>query len=205
MKHVFKLFIFAFALAIIFAACEKDDTTDPESGQESDGLVSYSVTLDATAYDRWVYFSFADTQVVEVTDFKTSYGWDIAFHRYDVRLNCGISGPGKGGSYDAGVIDFESLLEVPENGYSLNDSIGIIAESGNWVYTNVPGDTVLSTWLTFAGPPPTYTINDNIYAIKTADGKYAKIWLKDYYNDNSETGYVTMKYVYQPDGSRSFE
>lgn len=204
MRYLLKTFgLLLLGAVIFFSACEKDETEEPE--QEETELVSWSVTLDATAYDKWVYFSFADTQVVEINNFLTSSDWDIGFHRYDVRLNCGTSGPGQGGSYNAGQIDFESLTEAPESGYSLNDSIGIIQESGDWAYTNVPGDTILSSWLTFAGPPPTYTINDNIYVIKTSDGKYAKIWLKDYYNDNSETGHVTMKYVYQPDGSRELE
>lgn len=204
MKHFMKNFgLVFFSTIIFFSACEKDETEELE--QENNGIEFKTVILDATSYANWVYYSFEDTQVVEINDFVNSYDWDIAFHRFDVRLNCGASGPGEGGSYNAGQIDFESLVEAPESGYSLNDSIGIIEEPGNWIYTNVPGDTILSNWLTFSGPPPTYTINDNIYVIKTADGKYAKIWLTDYYNDQSVSGYVTMKYFYQPDGSRKLE
>lgn len=189
-------------IAFVFTSCDKEDDPEPFVNNE---VVTGTITFDATAYDKWVYFSFADTQIVEGNNYVTSSDWDIGFHRFDVRLNCGTSGPGEGGSSNAGKIDFALVTEAPENGYSLNDSIDIMQESGNWVYEAVPGDTILSSWLTFTGPPPTYTVNDNIYVIKTANGKYAKIWLKDYYNDNSETGHVTMQYVYQPDGSIKLE
>ena len=188
-------------LALAFTSCDEENDPDPVN----DEVVAGTITIDATAYDKWVYFSFADEQVVTVNDFSNSVEWDIGFHRFDLRVNCGTSGPGQGGTHNAGKVDFSSITEAPEDGYSLNDSIDIMQEEGNWVYEAVPGDTVLATWLTFSGPPPTYTVNDNIYIIKTADGKYAKIWLKDYYNDNAETGYVTVKYAFQPDGSRKLE
>lgn len=203
MKHLVKIITgLLLGIAFIFASCEKSETPQPPVNND---VVTGTISFDATAYYKWVYFSFADTLQVEVNDYLTSSSWDIGFHRFDVRVNCGTAGPGKGGSFNAGKVDFESVISAPENGYSLNDSIEIILESGNWEYEAVPGDTVLASWLSFTGPPPTYTVNDNIYVIKTADGKYAKIWLKDYYNNNSETGHITMKYVYQPDGSRKLE
>lgn len=196
------MYFLILGFVLSFISCETEDH-DPDPNEQE--LETKTVTLDATAYETWVYFSFSEDKEVTVSNFSTSDAWDIGFHRYDVRVNCGTSGPGMGGSLNMGTIGFESVTEAPESGYSLNDSIGVIQESGVWEYINVPGDTVLATWLTFEGPPPTYTINDNIYVIKTADEKYVKIWLKDYYNDESQTGHVTMRYLYQPDGSRSFE
>jgi hypothetical protein len=191
-------------LAVVFTACDKNDENNDPPVDNPD-LVSGTITIDATAYGEWVYFSFEEEGVVEVDDFLTSMDWDMGFHRFDIRTNCGTSGPGEGGTFDAGQVEFSSVTEAPENGYSLNDSIQVIMEQGVWEYQTVPGDTVLANWLSFSGPPPTYNISNHIYVLKTAFGKYAKIWLKDYYNDLSETGYVTMEYVYQPDGSRSFE
>jgi hypothetical protein len=188
------------SFALVLSAC--DDQDDDPGTPDNVDLITGTVTIDATAYEEWVYFSFEQEKIVQVDDYLTSTTWDIGFHRFDVRTNCGTAGPGQGGSYDAGVVDFDEVTEAPETGYSLNDSIQVIMEQGVWEYQTVPGDTILINWLTFTGPPPTYNINDNIYVIKTAAGKYAKIWLKDYYNDNSETGYVTMEYVLQPDGSR---
>jgi hypothetical protein len=199
-KIVYSCIVLA-GLLLAFTACESEDP-DPivEDNWET-------VTLDATAYESWVYFSFSENAEVAISDYRNSMDWDIGFHRYDVRLNCGTSGPGQGGSQSMGVVDFESVTEAPESGYSLNDSIGVILESGVWEYTNVPGDTVLSTWMNidFSNPPPKYTLSNEIYVIRTADGRYARIWLKDYFDDKSSSGHVTMQYTYQEDGSRSFE
>ncbi len=205
MKHLLNFAtVMLLGLAFIFTSCDKEGCDPPVNND----VVSGTITIDATAYDQWVYFSFADEKIVTVTDFSTSSAWDIGFHRQDVRINCGKSGIGQGGTYNAGKVDFSSVAEAPETGYALNDSIEILeAFAMPPVYVTVPGDTVLAKWIdiSYGQAGPEYIISDNIYVIKTADGKYAKIWVKDYFNDSSETGHVTMKYNYQPDGSRKVE
>jgi len=187
-----------------FTSCKKEETPEPKKNE----LVSGTTTINASAYDKWVYFSFKENKVVEISDFTNSLNWDIGFHRQNVRVNCGKSGIGQGGTYNAGKVDFSSIKEAPETGYVLNDSIKILEEfSMPPVYVKVPGDTLLAKWIsiTHGQSGPEYNYSDNIYVIKTADGKYAKIWLKNYFNDESKSGYVTMKYTYQPDGSRKLE
>ena len=185
-------------------ACDKP-APDPEPTESN--LVTKTVTFDTNDWSKWVYFSFESGSEVQIDDFLTSAEWDIAFHSIDIRLNCGTSGlVGQGGSYNAGMVDFTSITEAPTSGYSLNDSIDIIEDFiFPPTFVTVPGDTVLATWLNFSGPPPSYNLNDNIYIIKTADGKYAKIWLKDFFNDAAEEGYLKMQYAYQPDGSRNLK
>ncbi len=184
------------ATAIGFIACKKDEAK-PEPVSDSK-----TVIFDTRTFEKWVYFSFDKGKEVVVKDFKNSMNWDIAFHRFDVRVNCGTSGPGKGGSISMGKVDFNSVKQAPTTGYSLNDSISIVNKPGGWTeQVTVPGDTIIAKWLYFTGPPPKYNITNNIYVVKTAQGKYAKIWLKDYFNDDSKSGYVTMEYFYQKDGS----
>ncbi len=189
-----------FATALGFVSCDKEEAKpEPE-------LNYPTVTFDTRAFDKWVYFSFDKGKEVSISDFQNSMDWDIAFHRFDVRVNCGTAGPGKGGSISMGKVDFKSVKQAPTTGYSLNDSIKIVNKPGGWLeQVSVPGDTIVAKWLLFTGPPPTYNITNNIYVVKTAQGKYAKIWLKDYFNDNSENGHVKMQYFYQKDGSTKLE
>ena len=49
--------------------------------------------------------------------------------------------------------------------------------------------------------PPIITSKNEVFAVKTADGKYAKMQFLDYYNKEGVSGFVTVRYVYQPDGS----
>ncbi len=188
------------SLILGVTSCTKEDPEEPV------GTGATTKTFDARAYDKWVYFSFDKGEEVEITDFQNSTEWDIAFHRFDVRVNCGTSGPGQGGSISMGQVNFDAVTTAPTEGYSLNDSISIVNEEGNWTNpVTVPGDTIVGKWLYFTGPPPQYNITNEIYVVKTAQGKYSKIWLKDYYNDNSESGFVTMQYFYQKDGSTTLK
>ncbi len=41
-----------------------------------------------------------------------------------------------------------------------------------------------------------------MYAIRTADGRYAKVEIVGYYCPGAEPGCLTLRYVYQGDGSR---
>ena len=204
-KNLF-LFIGLLAFGIMLNSCNKEE--NEENNNSSGTIIEKSITLNASSYDKWVYFSFKEGEVVEISDFSNSNEWDIAFHRMDVRINCGTSGPGSGGTSDLGAISFSSITEAPEIGYALNDSIDIMESSAMPpVYVTVPGDTVLSgKWVTYTHTESgaVYTVNDHVYVIKTADGKYVKIWLKDYYSEEGNGGYPTMKYAYQSDGSRQF-
>lgn len=189
---------------LTITSCKKEENIEPENGN----VVSGTTTINASAYDKWVYFSFKENQVVSINDFTNSLDWDIGFHRHNVRLNCGASGIGQGGTYDAGKVDFDSVIEAPETGYALNDSIQIMEKfEMPPVYVTVPGDTIIANWLsiTYGQGGPQYDYSNNIYVIRTADGKYAKIFLKNYFNDLGDSGHVTMKYAYQPDGSRELE
>lgn len=190
--------LLVFATFAFLISCEKDETTSQSAK---------TITIDASAYRSWTYFSFEKDTVVSINDYTTSTDWDIAFHRSDIRVNCGQSGPGLGGSYSMGKVNFSSVAEAPAEGYSLNTTINIL-ESYTMppVYITVPGDTLVSKWLKIVTDvaPPTYEYSDNIYIIRTANGKYAKIWLSNYFNSNSKSGYITMKYQYQPNGSRQF-
>ncbi len=64
-------------------------------------------------------------------------------------------------------------------------------------------NATLTTWAVQAGHG--FEADPKIFVVKTADGKYAKIYLKSMTTDpqNPRTGrLVTMEYFYQPDGSR---
>jgi len=205
MRHLLNFAtVMLMGIALVFTSCDKEDALAPVNND----IITGTITIDASAYDKWVYFSFADKKEVTVTDHLTSTAWDIAFHRQDIRINCGNSGVGKGGTYNAGKVDFSSVTLAPETGYEVNTSIKILeSKVMPPVYVTVPGDVLLAKWIEIVhgATGPQYNYSNNIYVIKTTDGKYAKIWLKDYFNNSSKSGYVTMKYNYQPDGSRKVE
>ncbi|MCX7987788.1 MAG: HmuY family protein, partial [Bacteroidales bacterium] len=99
---------------MVLFSCSKDEEGSDNHLQEQ--LVSGTVTINASAYDKWVYFSFDSGKVVEIDNFKNSMNWDIGFHRMDVRVNCGESGPGQGGTILLGKVDFDTVSVAPASG-----------------------------------------------------------------------------------------
>ena len=57
------------------------------------------ITVDASSYFNWVYFSFDQGDVVEIENPENSLEWDLAFQRKHIRTNGGLSGSGYGGGY----------------------------------------------------------------------------------------------------------
>jgi hypothetical protein len=200
LKISINLLIIILALAIVIS-CEDDDNDE--------NLLTKTVVIESTSYTDWVYFSFEQEDVVSITDPKTSLDWDLAFLRNHMRTNSGTSGSGQGGAYDAGQINFNELTEAVSAGYIVDDSISISDSNDPTRQSMIKeaGNTVLEGWGNFdlTSMPPLFIPADHIYVIKTAAGKYAKIWLKSYYGTDGSSANITMDYIYQPDGSQKFQ
>jgi len=157
----------------------------------------------------WIYYSFSEGTEVDSTDHAGSLTWDIAFNRYNVRTNGGESGSGEGAAYDAGEVDFSSVLEANETGYTVDDTIQIVeAFTGQGVtFMTSTGNDVFKECIEMVhgNTGPSYETNDHVYVVKTANGKYAKVWIKGYYSQGGESGFINMKYTYQAGEGRKFE
>jgi hypothetical protein len=145
---------------------------------------------------------------VTIADPSTSTGWDLAFQRYRIRTNGGLSGNGSGSaanSYQKGQTGFDALSAVSDTSTFIKDtSISMAIQQG---YANYIVSPVLYTWfsLQFATQGTQIVPSDYIYIVKTGTGKYAKVWFKSYYNAYATSGYVTIQYIYQSDGSKNLE
>lgn len=214
MKKINKFLALFLLLSLGLTSCEKEQQQDDDDDDDTQSEVTEKeVTLSReTDYgdSDWIYFNFkSGEEVAEITpsNYQNSLDWDIAFNRQNIRTNGGISGTGLAEVKDLGEIDFTSVKEAPESGYSVDDSISIVENVGTMPppMVTVTGSSVFVGAITFTGPPPAFTPNNHIYAMKTAEGKYVKIWIKNFYNDQSESGYITLKYAHQNDGTRNFE
>jgi len=208
MKHLSKLWILL-ALISLTIACKEEEDPDP-----SESITTEEVTLSRkTDYgEDWIYYSFSQgAEVSGITDanYQTDGTWDIAFNRYNVRTNGGTSGAGLAAVYDFGMVEYTSVTEAPVAGYTADSKILIVVDpniGGIPIYGESNGNTLfVGAIIPPTGNPPTYDPNDHIYVVKTADGKYAKVWIKSFYNESGESGYVNFKYSYQEDGSRILE
>lgn len=207
-----KTFLF---VALIFAAlpflssCSDDDdpVIQPASGNE--------VNIDvSSSWNKWNYFSFTTGKIVGTGDateasdaeWKARTDWDIAFTRLYARTNSGVSGSGQGGVIEIGTGNtdkasvFNTLNEAPTSGYTadvLSEGDGLMIAMPP-AYYKAGTAALINSWLTMSMP---VVVTPKVFVIKTADGKYAKIYLKGYQNDAGQSGHIAMEYAYQADGS----
>lgn len=183
-----------------------DSTTQPLPSTDTQlppidepvGLEALTFTIDATSQEEWAYFSFETDDVVDVEDAVNSEEWDLGFQRTKVKLNGGISGPGKGSVVMLTETKFEAVTVAPADGY-LADSAGTLAivpqsEKGWYIYTGAPTHWILP-------------LEDRVFVVKAADGTFAKVHFVGYYKDNEnkkDSGFVTFEYAHQPDGTPNF-
>jgi len=197
-------------LSLVATSCKKDKTTE----EEKDNTITVSLSSkNNLKVDHWVYYSFdtkAEVSGIDSSNFKTSDNWDIAFHSRHVRLNGGTSGQGMAEAFDAGVVDWNSVKEAVQSGYSADALVDKVLYAGNGPTGPIMIATDLNKVFENAFKfdanthPPTYLANKNVYIIKTRTGKYAKIMITDYYNDKGVSGYITFKYVLNTEGERTF-
>lgn len=203
-------------------SCDKKNNA-PEPSQGN--VKEYTQSRATDVNGEWVYFSFATGKEVEgITEanYKERQDWDLAFNTFFIRTNSGKSGNGKGGVIMTDKTDLAALTEAPKDGYHVDEDYELLGYAGRVVKKQSTASVELSGTpkiqmqptveiklgkaISFYGAPPTYIYkaSDNIFVIRTADGKYAKVKFIGYKNAEGKAGYITFQYVYQPDGSTTF-
>lgn len=147
------------------------------------------VTLDAADSDRWVFFDFSHGAPAARPG---PTGWDVAFRRFNIRVNGGDGFAGRAAVVDLGNVAFPAVTAAPDTG---------------WVTSSAATDSTnpaIDRWYDYGFTSHLLTPKPRVYAIRTADGRYAKLRFLSYYCPGAKPGCVTFEYVYQGDGSKRF-
>ena len=156
-------------------------------------LATQVTTVNASSEKEYVYFDFSSGKPVRILD-TSSLEWDMAFRRGKVISNGGASSRlGQAGLIDLGVVEFDEVTEVPMDDYA--QDIAAKTETEN---------PVLLKWYNYNYFTHKLTAKKNSYAVRTANGKFAKFQFLSFYCDNKEAGCIKIRYVYQDNGSNSF-
>ena len=157
-----------------------------DAGRALVGPVVY--TVDATDPDRWTYFSFRLGAAVADAGPRD---WDLAFRRFRILANGGRGFQGEGGILDLGPVSFGAVDVVPDAGYLPNEG-----EAD-------PTNAAIGQWYRYGFFSHVLTPKPHVWAVRTADGRYAKLEILGYYCDGGRPGCLTFRYVYQGNGSRA--
>lgn len=146
------------------------------------------VTLDARDPDRWVRFDFSRGAPVP----DSAREWDLAIRRFRMIVNGGEDYPGRGGAVALEGTAFDSLQQVPAEGYRPTEG----RLGGD------PEHPVLEEWYRYDFSSHLLLARGTPFAVRTADGRYALVEVLSYYCPGPEPGCLTFRYHYQGDGSR---
>ncbi len=172
---------------------KSDEKAEPAPKSFANLMTTHVTTLNASSEKDFVYFDFSSGKPVRILD-ASSLEWDLAFRRGKVISNGGASARlGKAGLIDLGVVDFDMVAEVPMDNYI--QDVAARTETEN---------PVLIRWYHYNYFTHRLSAKKNIYAVRTANGKFAKFQFLSFYCDNKEAGCIKMRYVYQDNGSNSF-
>jgi hypothetical protein len=215
----------AFALILTLASCSNNDPAPVALP----AIIFKDLNADYAPFDftiptqgeparptqkkKYTFFSFKAGQVVVIADSSKSTAWDIGFRSTSIIINGGTSGPGLGGAIVQQGL-FDDLKSAPTTGYILDNKpanqfaissspfiAGTTTTTNNWwLNTGTQTSTIVSP------------IAGRVIIIKTADGRYAKMEIQNYYKGapavvNNLTDldrHYTFKYIYQPNGSVDF-
>ena len=204
--NTLKLALSATCLSVFLVACDKTETiqkqpvkaetvkdipADPPTGLDASGRPAST--------GKYTFFSFKEG-IVPASD-SASTQWDLGLKGTTLITNGGTSGPGQGGAV---VLDgiFDEIQTLPASDAILSDARALPAI----------GATQGKGWYSYN--PQTHLITPKagrVIVVRTADGKYAKMEILSYYkgapaapDQTSESRYYTIRYVYQPDGTPTF-
>ena len=145
------------------------------------------LTIDASSYSNWVYFSFEQAQVIDVENPEESMDWDVAFQRKHIRTNSGLSGIGNGGALvDSSTTwlsqwngNYFEQIETPFVADTLlNDFYDIFTHTFNQDTKN----PALNAWGWFDEDYQLNTTNYVFYVLLPNGQDVVKFWPQNYYS-----------------------
>lgn len=192
--------VMKYLLALVFlftASCAADLTADNnESKVESLPMLSSELIIDSSSEESWVYFDLdaylenpESIQGSIFDDAENNVDWDIAFQRYQIMSNGGISGSG---NVEIAIIKdqgYSTIDQAPSTGYQVDAEDSEEDEDANPDYVFNQADA----WYSYDISTHTLKSKAYTYIVKTTQGNYFKIAIDDYYNEVGDSGYLTMR------------
>lgn len=155
-------------------------TSEPRDG------AGQRTVIDATDEEAWVYFDLETGTELEVDDPMTDPDWDLAFKRFHVASNGGVSG--SAGS-EVAVLEatFDEVTEVPADGFRVDEADGDD--------DNDDPDYVFADWYDYDFMTHVLTPKALTYVVLTGSGNAFKIAFEGYYDDAGTSATPTLAWM----------
>lgn len=187
------------AIALLASACGDDLRPEPDDGTpDSESRITHTdlgngvtrSSVDATSEEAWVYLDLDTGNEVSPASPELDPDWDIAFQRFQVRSNSGISGPGGVQTAILMEQDFDALTEAPSSGWRID------AEDSDDEGTE-PDYVFLQEGHWYGYDLATHTLRPRewVYVVKTGAGAHFKLQFLGYYDDAGTSGIPSFKWA----------
>jgi hypothetical protein len=154
-------------------------TPTPLDAGAPSGPGPHTLTIDASDPQAWRYVDLERGTVGA----SPSGPWDLAFRRFEVRVNGGAGFAGQGGVLDLGAVPLDSVARVPDDGYDAMRAQG--------------RDTtlaVLENWYSYSYTTHVLRPRERTFALRTGEGGRAALRFVSYYCPGAQPGCVTLRF-----------
>jgi hypothetical protein len=189
---LFLLSISAYALTL--GGCD-DALSGTDSGPVGGAQITHTqaqgmtlTVVDATSEKVWVYMRLRDGAQLDLpsaADPAADPTWDLAFRRYQVLLNGGVSGPGQVVGQWLDAVAFDDLSTAPPDGY--------LSDAPDGDDDNALPDLVLEHWYNYDFRTHTLTPRAGVYVLRDAAGQHYKLAFDGYYDAAGSPGRALTK------------
>jgi hypothetical protein len=155
---------------------------------QDDGSVITSV--DATHKESWVFLDLDRREQLEGAEAVASADWELAFQRFKIATNSGVTGVGAVETAVLTGTDFGSLARAPAEGYQRDrpdssdgdsDVDSAFLSDGGWYAYDLIKHRLLPREL--------------LYVVKSSEGAYFKIQLLSYYDRNGSSARPSFRWA----------
>jgi hypothetical protein len=189
------------AMAAMLSACATDLSDDdaedaaeqpPVQNTPDEGGATKTV-INASSEEGWVYFDLESMAETMPASPEYSVDWDLAFQRFKIMSNGGVSGSGEVEIAPVTGVDWVALETAPSDGYQSDTADGE-DENAYPDYVFNSGDT----WFVYDPSDHTLSPREVIYVVRSTDGNYFKLQMLEYYDDAGTAGFPTFRWVSLP-------
>lgn len=186
----------AVALSLAPACVDGIDDSGPAGQTPPSSTVTISLAgaghlakIDATAADQWQLLDL-DAPAAVSGQRAVDSSWDLAFQRFAVRLNSGVSGPGQAKVARVVGTSFDDLTVAPSSGWTSDAADGTDEDDKEDLAVAMLGD-----WYAYDAASHKLTPADAVFAVRTTHGKYKKLQFLNYYDAAGTSGWLTVQWA----------
>ncbi len=174
-----------FLLALVTAGCARSIAPDGSDSGVASQVAAGDAIIDASSETDWTYLDLGNAEIVTPANPDDSTEWDLAFRRYKVKINGGVSGTADMAVVPYFETEYNTPLDPPTEGWVTDEADA-----------DADGDPeyALDTWFDYDSSTHEVTPADVIYVVRDAQGDLAKLQFLAYYDDAGTPGYIHIRW-----------